>query len=104
MLRPLLLAFALAAFASSAAAQPFGDAVRGGNIARTDCSGCHAIGRGPDASPDPIAPRFSAVAATPGMTDRALRVWLQSSHPTMPNYVLSQEDIDDVSAYILRLK
>jgi hypothetical protein len=51
-----------------------------------------------------MAPTFSSVATTLGMTDRALRVWLQTSHPTMPNYVLSRDDTDDIVAYILSLK
>ena len=104
MLRPLVLALAFAAFASQAAAQPFGNAARGSGLARSNCAACHAVGRGPDASPDPMAPRFSAVADTPGMTDRALRVWLQTSHPTMPNYILNRDDTDDIVAYILSLK
>ena len=104
MLRPLLLAVALAALASPALAQPVGDAARGSGLARSDCAGCHAVGRGPAASPNPMAPRFSSVADTPGMTDRALRVWLQTSHPTMPNYILNRDDTDDIVAYILSLK
>jgi hypothetical protein len=38
------------------------------------------------------------------MTDRALRVWLQSSHPTMPNFILSGDEKNDVIAYILSLQ
>jgi hypothetical protein len=34
----------------------------------------------------------------------ALSVWLQSSHPTMPNIVLSQDEIRNVVAYIHSLK
>ena len=39
-----------------------------------------------------------------GMTEMALSVWLQSSHPTMPNIVLSQDEIRNVVAYIRSLK
>ncbi len=38
------------------------------------------------------------------MTDRALRVWLQSSHPTMPNFILSSKERNDVASYILSLR
>lgn len=38
------------------------------------------------------------------MTDRALRVWLQTSHPTMPNFVLTRDERNDIAAYILSLK
>jgi hypothetical protein len=52
-----------------------------------------------------IAPTFSAVADTPGMTERALFVWLQSSdHATMPNLMIAPGDLDDVVAYIMSLR
>ena len=52
-----------------------------------------------------IAPTFTAVAETPGINERALIVWFQSSdHATMPNLILDQKDLDDVVAYILSLR
>ena len=44
------------------------------------------------------------VANTSGVTATALRVWLQSSHPTMPNIILEPNDLSNVVAYILSLK
>ena len=56
-------------------------------------------------SPTMIAPTFSTIAETPGINERALIVWFQSSdHATMPNLILAQEDLDDVVAYILSLR
>ena len=56
-------------------------------------------------SPTMIAPTFSAIAETPGINERALIVWFQSSdHATMPNLILAQKDLDDVVAYILSLR
>ena len=52
----------------------------------------------------PQAPTFQSVADTPGMTELALSVWLQSSHPTMPNIILSQDDLRNVVAYIRSLE
>ena len=52
----------------------------------------------------PQAPTFQKVADTPGMTEMALSVWMQSSHPTMPNIILEQDDLRNVVAYIHRLK
>jgi len=37
------------------------------------------------------------------MTATALRVFLTTSHPKMPNLILTPEEIADVSAYILSL-
>ena len=38
------------------------------------------------------------------MTEIALRAWMQSSHRTMPNIVLDDNETDNVIAYIMRLK
>lgn len=92
------------AWASSAGAQTVGDVSKGANVAKIVCSQCHAVGYGQLRSPNPMAPNFTSIATTLGMTDRALRVWLQSSHPTMPNIILNQTERDDVVAYILSLK
>jgi len=89
---------------SNANAQERGDSGRGAKIALVTCSSCHAVRRGQLRSPNPMAPNFTDVATTLGMTDRALRVWLQTSHPTMPNIVLSNSERDDVVAYIMSLR
>jgi mono/diheme cytochrome c family protein len=104
-MKPILIA-ALVVFAqaSPAIAQEAGNAKAGAKLAQTVCAQCHAIGPELKRSPNPMAPGFASVAAWPGMTDRALRVWLQSSHPTMPNFVLSRSERDSVVAYILSLK
>ena len=51
-----------------------------------------------------IGPAFRSIADTPGMTATALRVFLTSSHPKMPNLILTPEEITDVTAYILSLR
>lgn len=101
------IVFLCAAFfgwASNATAQTVGDVSKGANLARITCSQCHAVRYGQLRSPNPMAPNFTSIATTLGMTDRVLRVWLQTSHPTMPNIILSQSEKDDVVAYILSLK
>lgn len=93
--------------ALSANAQDFGDPALGHEFAIRHCSQCHAIGAAKTAdthSPSPGAPSFASVAKTSGMTGRALAAWLDTSHPTMPNLVLSKDDRDDVIAYIMSLK
>lgn len=88
---------------SRATAGDPGDVAKGAALARSVCAQCHAVASGELRSPDPMAPSFVSVAKTPGMTGTALRVWLRTSHPTMPNYVLSDPDRDDIVAYILSL-
>ena len=89
---------------SGALAQQMGDAKQGEELAQGVCAECHAITATPGTSPNARAPSFATVARTPGMTEMALRVWLQSPHPTMPNLLLSEQQKDDVIAYLLSLK
>jgi len=100
------MAFAVALGLSPlhAAAQDFGDSQKGLAFAKMICAECHAVEKTVASSPNRDAPPFAAVSATSGMTAMALRTWLQTSHPTMPNIVLKSEDRDNVIAYILSLK
>ena len=94
----------LLALAGHAAAQEMGDAKKGATLAQSVCAECHAVRSGETRSPNTKAPTFTSVASTQGMTEMALRVWLQSPHPTMPNLMLDEDAKDDVIAYILTLK
>jgi mono/diheme cytochrome c family protein len=51
-------------------------------------------------SPNPSAPPFQRVADTPGMTRLALSAWLHSAHPSMPSFVVEDEQIDNLHAYL----
>jgi mono/diheme cytochrome c family protein len=101
----ILVTATLALLVSSAnlAAQDPGDPDAGAAYASQVCAECHAVAdEGP--SPDLLAPTFKEIANRPGMTGTALVVWMQTEHPTMPNLVLEQDDLDNVVAYILTLK
>jgi cytochrome c2 len=99
-----IIVLALAQLGSRASAQEMGDAKKGASLAQMVCAECHAVGSGDSRSPNAKAPTFTSVAATRGMSEMALRVWLQSPHPTMPNLMLGEGEKDDVIAYILSLK
>ncbi|HEU0217065.1 MAG TPA: cytochrome c [Stellaceae bacterium] len=93
-----------AAFAAKAQDGP-GDLDAGHALAREVCSPCHAIDAPPHAPRlVEIAPDFQTIADTPGMTATALRAFLLSSHPKMPNFILSRAQSDDVITYILSLR
>ena len=77
---------------------------RGLQVYKEVCAACHAMLATETYSPLPEATPFQTIADTPGMTELALSVWLQSSHPTMPNIVLEQDDMRNVVAYIQSLK
>jgi mono/diheme cytochrome c family protein len=85
-------------------AEEFGIPVKGLEYARAVCAECHAVERAVAQSPNRAAPSFVSVAETRGMTAMAIRAWLQSAHPTMPNLLVKTEDRDNLIAYILGLK
>ena len=102
--RAVALAVALAATAFSAKAQE-GDIAAGHAFAREACKACHMVEVDEGSSRMiVIGPAFRDIANTPGMTATAIRVFLTSSHPKMPNLILTPEEIADVSAYILSLR
>jgi len=93
-----------AAIAPAALGQEIGIVEKGMQYASEVCSECHAVRIGEVQSPISEAPRFEDIANTSGMTFTALTVWLQSSHPTMPNIRMTDEEMRDVIQYILSLK
>lgn len=103
-MRPFLVGFllALATARVAFAADDVGDPQAGFEYAKAYCSGCHGISA--EQSPLPKATRFREVADRPGVTGTALRVWMETSHPTMPNIVVEKQDMLNVIAYILSLK
>jgi cytochrome c2 len=99
-----LVALGLLQLAGQLSAQEMGDAKKGADLAQSICAECHAVKAGETRSPNAKAPTFVNVASSPGMTEMALRVWLQSPHPTMPNLMLDEDSKDDVIAYIRSLR
>jgi len=100
----LVLAAAPAAAAFSAKAQD-GDVAAGHAFAREACEACHMVEPEENSSRMvEIGPAFRDVANTLGMTATAMRVFLTSSHPKMPNLILTPEEIADLTAYILSLR
>jgi mono/diheme cytochrome c family protein len=103
MKKTIGFAAALLAWGSAAEAQD-ADIAAGAAYAEKVCAACHAVLANEQYSPLAEAPTFQSVADTPGMTELALTVWLQSSHPTMPNIILTQDELRNVVAYIGSLK
>jgi mono/diheme cytochrome c family protein len=79
------------------------EARQGRAFAQRICATCHGIVLG---APSSIAgaPNFYAIAATPGMSPLALRVALETPHHSMPNLVLTADELHDVTAYIMSLR
>ena len=88
-----------------AGAAELGNVSSGHAYAKKVCSACHAVEAGDKFSPELLAPTFDSIAATPGMNERALGVWLRGSdHDSMPNLILTPENLDNVVAYIMSLQ
>ena len=104
-MRPLSIILLLALASSPARAEDRGNVSEGATYARAHCAECHGVDASPeDFSPNADAPDFSVVANTPGMTEMAVRVWLQTSHPTMPDFIIPAEVRDNLAAYTMSLK
>jgi hypothetical protein len=43
------------------------------------------------------------ISRMPSTTELAIKVFLRSSHPHMPDFILSSAEVDSVAAYILGL-
>ena len=106
-MRIMKVVVALAGFAApgTVCAADIGDPQGGFVYAKKACAECHAVEGERAVSPNIKAPNFTAIADSPGMTERALVVWLQSSHhATMPNFIIAPDDLDNVVAYIMSLR
>ena len=100
----LVSAVALTATALPAHAQD-GDIAAGHAFARETCNACHVVEADQQAPRRiVIGPAFREIANTQGITATALRVFLTTSHPKMPNLILTSEEMADVIAYILSLR
>ena len=75
----------------------------GRRVAMEICSHCHRVTEG-QLAPLQNTPSFIDIANIPSTTALSLKVFLQSSHKRMPNFIMSKSDTDDVVDYILSLK
>jgi mono/diheme cytochrome c family protein len=80
------------------------DPTVGRHLAETICSECHqfAPGAAPK-NPKFGAPSFADISRMPSTNGVAIKVFLRTSHPTMPNIMLSSDEIDSFAAYIMSL-
>ncbi|HTZ79335.1 MAG TPA: hypothetical protein VMC10_15580 [Stellaceae bacterium] len=69
------------------------------------CTPCHVVSPSQKAPPRfAVAPSFQSIADLPSTTALSLQTFLVTPHPTMPNLVLSADEVGNVVAYILSLK
>jgi mono/diheme cytochrome c family protein len=75
----------------------------GRGLANDLCGDCHVV------SPDQAtgkrpAPNLMERVRDPEITELALRSYLQTSHPVMPNIMVNRQQADDIIAYLLTFK
>jgi mono/diheme cytochrome c family protein len=78
-----------------------GNVESGRRLAIDWCTGCHSV------EPKTVgifAADFAEIAKLPSTTALSLKVFLQTSHKNMPNFMLQPGEADDIVAYILSLK
>jgi mono/diheme cytochrome c family protein len=94
----------LVATSPEAHAQQIGDPIAGRQIAEGWCSSCHVVGSAAERGTSTGAPTFAAIARMKSTTPMSLRAFLLTPHPRMPDLHLSQDEIDNLGAYILSLR
>ena len=99
------LAIALVAASSSAMAGST-DTIEqeGRSFAKAHCAECHRITPGELAVGHFQAPSFQTIADDPAVTATSLRVFLRTPHSRMPDFILTEDQAQDVINYILSLK
>lgn len=104
MVRRAALAAVLVLAAQGASAlEP--DEQRGLTFVQTNCSMCHAIGKYGD-SPLSVAPPFRTLHEFYPIEDlqEALAEGIVTGHPSMPQFQLEPDQINDVIAYLKTLE
>ena len=80
-----------------------GSALAGHRLAAAWCKDCHSI-EAATAGVSGGPPDFTAIADRHSTTALSLKVFLQTSHPSMPNLILKPDESDSLVNYILSLK
>jgi mono/diheme cytochrome c family protein len=93
----------LMSMASTAGAAEMNTAA-GKQLAREWCAACHVVEQGQIDGTSTAAPTFFDVAANPATTEMGLRAFFATPHEQMPNFQLTNEQTDDIIAYILSLR
>ena len=79
-----------------------GNTSAGYRLAEAWCKECHAINAAPSGARR--GPAFTAIANRTATTALSIKVFLKTSHRSMPNLVIAPNQADDLADYILSLK
>jgi len=76
----------------------------GRGLASELCGDCHIVSPDQKLGGGRVGPNLVERARDPEITELALRSYLQTTHPVMPNIMLTQQQTDDIIAYLLTFK
>ena len=98
-----LLRLAAAAFLCAMGVAPAvaADIEAGQRLTQQWCTGCHVVdnnGQGQD-----MAPPFASIARRRAGDPTWVRAWLAAPHPSMPNFNLARQQVEDIVAYLQSL-
>lgn len=82
---------------------PSDSASAGHRLAEAWCQNCHAIGS-TAAGTRGGAPDFAVIANRSSTTALSLKVFFKTSHQRMPNLIITPDQAEDLTNYILSLK
>jgi len=97
----LMMVTGMAAFAAT---DSVGNPGFGRGLANDLCGDCHIVSPDQEFSGRRLGPNLVERARDPEITELALRSYLQTTHPVMPNIMLNQQQTDDIIAYLLTFK
>ncbi len=89
------------------------EAARGERVALRVCNDCHQVGPTHPSTSEDVGPSFIAIASQPGRDRAGLTQFLGDLHGlgalnlpaiSMPTYILSRDERDDLVAYILTFR
>ena len=105
-MRWLVMALAVVVMlGTSARAESDLDGIQAGHdFARRICTECHLVERNETDDASYPATAFQDLANNPATTELSLRVFLNTPHRDMPNFVLTRDQADTVIDYILSLR
>jgi mono/diheme cytochrome c family protein len=117
---PLVFLLAVGFWLVSGAAQAQGNAVKGGEIAKKQCSRCHVVSAQNRYGGIDSTPSFFVMARTPVLFERIATFFERRPHPSFVRvpgverwsktlayaieFTMTLEDIEDVASYIKTLK
>ena len=80
------------------------DIENGSAIAKRWCANCHTVERAPAGARADSVPSFVDIANRPNTSKQSLRAAMTGQHGRMPDFSLTDAEMNDLSSYMLGLR